>query len=297
MQKKILAGIALGLALCACSGPMDESIFTRLNADQTAKLSREQVFFVERTEAIVRDVPSQFHLLYQPITYRSLYDFETKYYDNAGFQQQTKARARADFQKEYDRLYRAELDQEKRKWGEFVRDNDPGQYLCIEAVTGIKEVGDASYPQFYFKVSEPKGAVKSAEIYYDAVRKGAKTSEDWADASLEEIKRVNSLKNSYYWADFDDPEYWSKHTMLIEVRKVVMEDGRVFSLSELSHVPASVRLYFQNPSAETEAGIIRETINPSFRSEEEVVEACYQDALKQKDPLCYDFLKNYGAGR
>lgn len=293
---KLLCATALCLAFAACSGPMDESVFTRLSPDDVAKMEAKVpdfYYFYEKTQAMARQA-GQFEMFYRQITYKQLYNYQKDYYDNSLFEEQCRQKARTEFLKEYDRRYRNAVEQEKRKWGEYVRNNDPAQYLRIEAVTGILERGSASYPQFYFNVSEPKGAVSSADIFYDAVKKGAKTSEDWGEASLAEIKACNSLRTAWHFSDFDDARFWDNHTMLIEVRKVVMEDGRIFSLAELSHVPASVRLYYQNPGPETEAGIIRELINPNFLSQEEAVEQRYQDLLKEKDPLCYEFIKNYG---
>lgn len=290
------AGVCVGMSflLSACgSKAMEQTIFSRIDTKEMEKLAKSKsdfYVFYEDVQNITRRAVD-YQAAYSSITYKELYEYETKYYLNTSFRAREESKAGAAFDAEYDRDVRPALELQKRKWGDFVKNHDPNQYLSVEAVTGIWE----SHPEFYFIVREPKAPVKTASISYDAVVKGAKTSSEFETVSLSELRAINNSDNAAIYDGIEDPLYWDKHEMLIVINRVELMDGSVYSLNdaEMRQVPASVRAYFMNPSQETEDEMARELVNPYFKSRAEYVEMNYQEALRRANPLCYELLKNY----
>lgn len=290
------AGIFMSLSvlLSACgSKAMEQTIFSRIDTKEMEKLARSKsdfYVFYEDVQNITRRA-ADYQAAYSSITYKELYEYETKYYLNSSFRAQEESKAGAAFDAEYDRDVRPALELQKRKWGDFVRNHDPNQYLSVEAVTGIWQ----SHPEFYFIVREPKAPVKTASISYDGVVKGAKTSSELETVSLTELRAINSSDNASVYDGITDPLYWDTHEMLIIVNRVELMDGSVYSLNdpEMKQVPASVRAYFANPCQATEDEMARELVNPYFKTRTEYVEMNVQEALRRANPLCYELLKNY----
>ena len=290
------AGIFMSLSvlLSACgSKAMEQSIFSRIDSREMEKLAKSKsdfYVFYEDVQNITRRAVD-YQAAYSSITYKELYEYETKYYLNSSFRAREESKAGAAFDAEYDRDVRPALELQKRKWGDFVRNHDPNQYLSVEAVTGIWQ----SHPEFYFIVREPKAPVKTASISYDGVVKGAKTSSELETVSLTELRAINSSDNASVYDGITDPLYWDTHEMLIIVNRVELMDGSVYSLNdpEMKQVPASVRAYFANPCQETEDEMARELVNPYFKTRTEYVGMNVQEALRRANPLCYELLKNY----
>ena len=290
------AGIFMSLSvlLSACgSKAMEQTIFSRIDSREMEKLAKSKsdfYVFYEDVQNITRRAVD-YQAAYSSITYKELYEYETKYSLNSSFRAQEESKAGAAFDAEYDRDVRPALELQKRKWGDFVRNHDPNQYLSVEAVTGIWQ----SHPEFYFIIREPKAPVKTASISYDGVVKGAKTSSELETVSLTELRAINSSDNASVYDGITDPLYWDTHEMLIIVNRVELMDGSVYSLNdpEMKQVPASVRAYFANPCQETEDEMARELVNPYFKTRTEYVEMNVQEALRRANPLCYELLKNY----
>lgn len=288
------ACLLMTMVLSACgSKAMEQTIFSRIDTKEMEKLARSKsdfYVFYEDVQNITRRA-ADYQAAYSSITYKELYEYETKYYLNSSFRAQEESKAGAAFDAEYDRDVRPALELQKRKWGDFVRNHDPNQYLSVEAVTGIWQ----SHPEFYFIVREPKAPVKTASISYDGVVKGAKTSSELETVSLTELRAINSSDNASVYDGITDPLYWDTHEMLIIVNRVELMDGSVYSLNdpEMKQVPASVRAYFANPCQETEDEMARELVNPYFKTRTEYVEMNVQEALRRANPLCYELLKNY----
>ena len=287
-------GLLATLLLSACgSKAMEQTIFSRIDTKEMEKLSRSKsdfYVFYEDVQNITRKAMA-YQAAYSSITYKELYEYETKFYHNSSFRNQEESKAGAAFDAEFDRDVRPALELQKRKWGDFVKNHDPNQYLAVEAVTGIWQ----GHPELYFIVREPKAPVKTASISYDGVPKGEKTSRDFTTCSLSELREINSSDNAEVWDLINDPLYWDTHEVLIVINRVELMDGSVYSLNdpEMRQVPASVRAYFMTPSKENEDEMARELVNPYFKSRAEYVEMNYQEALRRANPLCYELLTNY----
>lgn len=302
MQKKsmafrsvaLVATVAMLLSSCG-NKAMKQTIFSRIDPAQLEKLSKQKSdFFVfyEDVQNITRKA-MQYQAAYSSITYQELYDYETKFYNNTAFRAGIEATAGAEFDAEYDRNVRPALELQKRKWGDFVKNHDPNQYLEIEGVTSIRLDRGASRPQFWFRIREPKAPVKTASISYDAVPKGAKTSNEFTTCSLAELRQNSHPDQALFYTDFDDPNYWDTHEMIFVVHRVELTDGSVYSMADLKDVPESVRAYFKDPSQEAEDEMARELVNPYYKTRTETIEAQYQEALRKANPLCYELLTNY----
>ncbi|MCR4564764.1 MAG: hypothetical protein K5651_01600, partial [Bacteroidales bacterium] len=253
------AGIILGLSLVltSCgSKAMEQTIFSRIDTKEMEKLARSKsdfYVFYEDVQNITRRA-ADYQAAYSSITYKELYDYEKEYFLNSSFKAEEENKAGAEFDAEFDRDVRPALELQKRKWGDFVKNHDPNQYLEIEGVTSIMRDEGQSHPQFWFRIREPKEPVKTASISYDAVVKGAKTSFEFTTCSLSELRECSHPDDALYYEGIDDAQYWDTHEILIVVNRVELMDGSVYSLndSEMKQVPASVRAYFMNPCQETE---------------------------------------------
>lgn len=293
----VLIAIA-SLTLYSCgSKAMKQTVFSRIDPQEVQKIANKKPdFFVfyDDVQNITRRAMN-FQAAYSSITYGELYEYESKYFNNSAFRAAQESQAGGEFDAEYDRTVKPALELQKRKWGDFVKNHDPNQYLSIEGVTSIRLDRGASRPQFWFRIREPKAPVKTASISYDSVVKGAKTSDEFYTCSLTELRENSHPDNALFYSEMDEPNYWDTHEMLIVVNRVELMDGSVYSLADLSDVPKSVRAYFLNPCQETEDEMARELVNPYYKTRAEFVESAYQEALRRANPLCYELLTNYKA--
>ena len=96
------------LVLSACgSKAMEQTIFSRIDTQDMEKLAKSKkdfYIFYEDVQNITRRA-ADYQAAYSSITYKELYEYESKYYLNSSFRAEEERKAGAAFDAEYDRDY------------------------------------------------------------------------------------------------------------------------------------------------------------------------------------------------
>lgn len=233
---------------------------------------------------------------FKELTYVRVYEFKQNYLNNEDFEERIRQRTKDEYTRKYLNPNQLRIDETLRRWKQFTEEHDPNRYLQITVHTNyFKEESWYSYydrPQWWFSYTEPNGKVAKANIFVCPRDKNGKKHEavnGWT-YSFYEIKRASSKNRAEHMERIDDAAFWDRYTMQVTINSVTLADGREIKASDLKQVPASVRTYLANKTEDNLVAMVKDQIDPDFMSRDEYVAAAVEQALKERDELCYRFL-------
>lgn len=233
---------------------------------------------------------------FKELTYVRVYEFKQNYLNNEDFEERIRQRTKEEYTRKYLNPNQLRIDETLRRWKQYTEEHDPNRYLQITVHTNyFKEESWYSYydrPQWWFTISEPNGKVSKANVFVVPRDKNGKKHEavnGWT-YSLSELKRAGAKSRAEHMERIDDASFWDRYTMQVTVNSVKLADGREIKASDLKNVPASVRTYLANKTEDNLVAMVKDQIDPDFQSRDEYVAAALEQALKERDELCYRFL-------
>ena len=204
-----------------------------------------------------------------------------------------------DAHKQYDKQYREPilplLNGKKKEWEEYIENHKPENYLVITPQYGYKTEGTffIDYrPKFYFEIKEPKGRLSDANVVFYVVDKKGNNFIEPQNISLSELKYYDSKDNYKYFSKVDDESFWNNHSIKLEIISVAQGRTKI-QKDDVEKIPEVVKNYLNKPDYSNESQFIHLYVKADYPIYEHYVEDFVLAKMKEKDPLCFEFLQTY----